>query len=128
MNAFASSGYRLGTPLRCSSTIAVHMRCPSTTTTDGGSADIASLHGCNLLGQCRSYCRAANICPSIHGHMHCPTTCYPWQYSPTRRTLSLYLISIPARYSGAGLRSVAWTHCLRIKGWIFVRVEKCILL
>ena len=39
-----------------------------TTTSDGGSADIASLHGCNLLGQCRSYCRGANICPSIPGH------------------------------------------------------------
>jgi hypothetical protein len=28
---------------------------PHPTTTDGGSAGFASLHGCNLLGQCRSY-------------------------------------------------------------------------
>ena len=34
----------------------------NTTYTDVGSADIASLHGCNLLGQCRSNCRGANIC------------------------------------------------------------------
>ena len=45
----------------------------NTTYTDVGSADIASLHGCNLLGQCictgrtvlgqcRSYCRGENIC------------------------------------------------------------------
>ena len=32
------------------------------TYTNVGNADIASLHGCNLLGQCRSYCRGANIC------------------------------------------------------------------
>ena len=30
-----------------------------TTATDGGSVDFTSLHGCNLLGQCRSYCREA---------------------------------------------------------------------
>ncbi len=29
---------------------------------DVGSADIASLHGCNLLGQRRSCCRGAYIC------------------------------------------------------------------
>ena len=45
----------------------------NTTYTDVGSADIAWLHGCNLLGQCictgrtvlgqcRSYCRGENIC------------------------------------------------------------------
>ncbi len=53
--------------------------CREPTCTDVGNADIASLHGkdcsynpiafppsmevrCNLLGQCRSYCRGANIC------------------------------------------------------------------
>jgi len=30
--------------------------------TDVGIADIASLHGCNLLGQRRSGCRGAYIC------------------------------------------------------------------
>ncbi len=33
-----------------------------TTYRDVGNADIASLHGCNLLGQRRSGCRGANIC------------------------------------------------------------------
>jgi hypothetical protein len=44
----------------CSSAIAPRqllLRCPTTTTTDGESADIAG----------------AIICPYIHGHMHCPT-------------------------------------------------------
>ena len=41
----------------------LYSRCAvNTTYMDVGSADIASLHGCNLLGQCRSYCRGANIC------------------------------------------------------------------
>ena len=40
-----------------------------TTTTDGGSADIASLHGCNLLEQRRNCCRGANICPAIRSHI-----------------------------------------------------------
>ena len=31
---------------------------------DVGNADIASLHGCNLLGQRMSSCRGANICHS----------------------------------------------------------------
>jgi len=53
--------------LRCPNTVRpVHMRCPNTTTMDGESADIAG----------------ANICPSIHEHMHCPGTCHPWQYPP----------------------------------------------
>ncbi len=43
------------------------------TTMDGGSADIASLHGCNLVGQRRSSCRGANICPSFPGHKKTPT-------------------------------------------------------
>jgi len=33
-----------------------------TTYMDVGNADIASLHGCNLLGQRMSRCRGANIC------------------------------------------------------------------
>ena len=32
---------------------------PQPSATDGGSAGFASLHGCNLLGQSRSYCRGA---------------------------------------------------------------------
>jgi hypothetical protein len=52
-----------------------HMHCPTTTTTDGGSADIASLHGCNLVGQCRS-----NYLPVRPVHMRCPTNLRwpPW--------------------------------------------------
>jgi len=62
------------------------MRYLTTTTTDGGSADIASLHGkdcsynpiafppsmevrCNLVGQCRS-----NYLPVRPVNMRCPTT------------------------------------------------------
>jgi len=30
---------------------------------EGGSADFASLHGCNILEQRRSSCRGAKICP-----------------------------------------------------------------
>ena len=41
------------------------MRYPNTTTTDGGSADIASLHRCNLVRQCRSNCRGAIICAYV---------------------------------------------------------------
>ncbi len=29
-----------------------------------------------LLGNCS----CITLLPSIHGHMHCPTTCHPWQY------------------------------------------------
>ena len=74
-----------------------------TTTMDGGSADIASLHGRNLLGQriCpwmdgsramqeqlpRSSCRGANICPyllyirltAIHGSLS--HTAHPWAFT-----------------------------------------------
>jgi hypothetical protein len=32
---------------------------------DGGSADIASLHGCDILEKRRSSFRGANICPYI---------------------------------------------------------------
>ena len=45
-------------------------RTPHPTTMDGGSAGFASLHGCNLLGQCRSseaVCRGAIFSHSIHG-------------------------------------------------------------
>jgi len=37
----------------------------NTTAVDGGNADIASLHGCNLLGQRRSSYRGANVYPSM---------------------------------------------------------------
>jgi hypothetical protein len=41
----------------------------NTTYTDNvGSADIASLHGCNLLGQRRSSCRGAKTCHAAYGH------------------------------------------------------------
>ena len=40
-----------------------YRRIVQTTATDGGSVDFASLHGCNLLEQCRSYCRAASHRP-----------------------------------------------------------------
>ncbi len=38
-----------------------------TTHMDVGSAENASLHGCNLLGQRRSSCRGAIFSHSIHG-------------------------------------------------------------
>jgi len=40
-----------------------YRRIEQTTAMDGGSVDFASLHGCNLLGQCRSYCRGASHRP-----------------------------------------------------------------
>ena len=39
-------------------------RHPHPTTTDGGSAGFASLHGCNLLGQCKEL---LPICPRMDG-------------------------------------------------------------
>ena len=40
-----------------------YQRIGQTTATDGGSVDFASLHGCNLVGQCRSNCRGASHRP-----------------------------------------------------------------
>ena len=40
-----------------------YRRIVQTTATDGGSVDFASLHGCNLVGQCRSNCRGASHRP-----------------------------------------------------------------
>jgi len=40
-----------------------YRRIVQTTAMDGGSVDFASLHGCNLFGQCRSYCRGASHRP-----------------------------------------------------------------
>ena len=37
-----------------------YRRINQTTAMDGGSVDFASLHGCNLVGQCRSNCRGAS--------------------------------------------------------------------
>ena len=60
-----------------------------TTYTDVGNADIASLHGCNLLGQRRSCCRGAYICRSCtlgcrsdhHGWWKCRFCICPWMDS-----------------------------------------------
>ncbi len=46
-----------------------------TTAMDGGSAGNASLHGCNLLEQCRSNCRGAITCPYI---LYIAAPCHPW--------------------------------------------------
>jgi hypothetical protein len=43
------------------------------TTMDGGNADIAYCHGRQIVEQCRSNCRGANICPPIHGHTASPS-------------------------------------------------------
>jgi hypothetical protein len=65
---------------------AIHGSLRNTTTTDGGSADIAYVQGWTVVGQCRSSCRGANICPSIHGHS---SHRHPWLLAEYRPSMDI---------------------------------------
>ena len=59
-----------------------YRRIVQTTATDGGSVDFASLHGCNLVGQCRSNCRGVSHRPDSLTDLikYLSIVCIPMKY------------------------------------------------